>query len=105
LVNFDTDREQRQALLDGLDEIGLTLKLADRIDAFRVKDRLDHPWIYRTEETEPMQRVLILAGMALVRKYLPKSVASPNGSRTSAAFASTCAKSCSAFPRGNVTAR
>jgi 3-isopropylmalate dehydrogenase len=62
LVSFDIDHEQRQALLEGLDEIGLTLKLADEIDAFQRKDRLDHPWIYRSEETEQVQRVLILAG-------------------------------------------
>jgi 3-isopropylmalate dehydrogenase len=70
LVGFDIDREQRQALLEGLDEIGLTLKLADKIDTFRRKDRLDHPWIYRSEETEHMQRVLILAGDGIGREVL-----------------------------------
>jgi 3-isopropylmalate dehydrogenase len=62
LVGFDIDREQRQTLLEGLDEISLTLKLADKIDSFRSMDRLDRPWIYRFKETEHMQRVLILAG-------------------------------------------
>jgi 3-isopropylmalate dehydrogenase len=62
LFGFDIDREQRQALLEGLDEISLTLKLAGKIDAFRRMDVLDRPWIYRSKETEHMQRVLILAG-------------------------------------------
>jgi 3-isopropylmalate dehydrogenase len=62
LVSFDIDQEQRRALLEGLDEISLTLKLADKIDAFRRTDGFDRPWIYRSKETEHMQRVLILAG-------------------------------------------
>ncbi len=61
-IAFDVDREQRLALLEGLDEIERTLKLVDKIDAFRRKDRLDRPWIYRSEETEHVQRILILGG-------------------------------------------
>jgi 3-isopropylmalate dehydrogenase len=61
-IAFNIDAEQRVALLEGLDEIGLTMKLTDTIDEHRRKDRLDHPWVYRSEETESMQRILMLAG-------------------------------------------
>jgi 3-isopropylmalate dehydrogenase len=61
-IGFDIDREQRQALLEGLDEIGLTLRLVDDIDTFGRRDRIERPWVYRSGETERMQRVLILAG-------------------------------------------
>ena len=56
------DPERAQALLEGLDEIGMTLKLDDRIRAYQRQDRRERPWIYRSEETESMHRVLILAG-------------------------------------------
>jgi Isocitrate/isopropylmalate dehydrogenase len=59
---FEIDAERRHALLEGLDEIGLTLKLDERIRAFQKRDRGERPWIYRSEETENMARVLILAG-------------------------------------------
>jgi 3-isopropylmalate dehydrogenase len=62
VIAFDIDSERRLALLEGLDEISLTLKLSDRIDAFRHADRRNRPWIYRSKETDIMQRVLILAG-------------------------------------------
>jgi 3-isopropylmalate dehydrogenase len=61
-IHFDIDGERRLALLEGLDEISLTLKLSDRIDAFRRTDSRDRPWIYRSTEFDTMQRVLILAG-------------------------------------------
>ena len=62
LIRFAIDSERRLALLEGLDEISLTLKLVDQIDGFRSNDRRERPWIYRSKETETMQRVLILAG-------------------------------------------
>jgi len=61
-IHFDIDHERRMALLEGLDEISLTLKLSDRIDAYRRDDKLDRPWVYRSKENETVHRVLILAG-------------------------------------------
>jgi len=35
---------QRTALLEGLDEIGLTLREVQAIEAYEAKDRERHPW-------------------------------------------------------------
>jgi len=61
-VAFDIEPERRQGLMEGLDQIGMTLKLDAEIRAFQQRDRSDRPWIYRPEETETVPRVLILAG-------------------------------------------
>jgi 3-isopropylmalate/(R)-2-methylmalate dehydratase small subunit len=44
-INFELDEHRRQFLLQGLDDIGLTLKLADRISAYEEahKGRLAYP--------------------------------------------------------------
>jgi 3-isopropylmalate dehydrogenase len=61
-VAFTGDPERRKALLEGLDEIGLTLKLDPQIRAHQARDRESRPWIYRREETPHVARLLILAG-------------------------------------------
>ena len=61
-VTFTTDPERRDALLEGLDEIGMTLKLDAQIRAHQGRDRESRPWIYRREETARVARLLILAG-------------------------------------------
>lgn len=43
---FAIDAEAREMLLEGMDSIALTLKLADRIHALRDADRLARPWAY-----------------------------------------------------------
>ncbi|MNT36644.1 3-isopropylmalate dehydratase small subunit [compost metagenome] len=43
---FAIDIEAREMLLEGMDSIALTLKLADRIQAMRHADRLTRPWAY-----------------------------------------------------------
>lgn len=43
---FEIDATRREALLEGLDAIGMTLKLADEIAAFQAEDRERRPWIY-----------------------------------------------------------
>ena len=45
-IPFDYDPYRKQALLEGLDDIGMTLKLEDRIAAFQAADRERRPWIY-----------------------------------------------------------
>ncbi|MGE0386843.1 MAG: 3-isopropylmalate dehydratase small subunit [Gammaproteobacteria bacterium] len=37
---------EREMLLEGLDEIALTLKRSTAIDAFRARDRIARPWIH-----------------------------------------------------------
>ena len=61
-VAFTGDPERHLALLEGLDEIGMTLKLDAQIRAHQARDRESRPWIYRREETPHVARLLILAG-------------------------------------------
>jgi 3-isopropylmalate dehydrogenase len=61
IIGFAIDAERRQALLEGLDDIGMTLKALPAIAAFRAADEKDRPWIYGTDDGKP-RRLLILAG-------------------------------------------
>jgi 3-isopropylmalate/(R)-2-methylmalate dehydratase small subunit len=48
VTTFSIDPLQRDALLEGLDEIGLTLKSADEITAWQNSDRMSRPWVWQT---------------------------------------------------------
>jgi len=43
---FDIDPFTKHCLLNGLDEIGLTLEHADKIKAFEAKHRASQPWLF-----------------------------------------------------------
>ena len=43
---FDIDPFRKHCLLNGLDEIGLTLKHADKIRTFEAKHRGEQPWLF-----------------------------------------------------------
>jgi 3-isopropylmalate/(R)-2-methylmalate dehydratase small subunit len=43
---FDIDAFAKHCLLNGLDEIGLTLQHADKIRAFEAKHRGEQPWLF-----------------------------------------------------------
>ena len=45
-VSFAIDEFRRECLLDGLDDIGLTMQKVDRIDAFEATQRERQPWLY-----------------------------------------------------------
>ncbi len=45
-VGFEIDPFRKQCLLEGLDNIGLTLAKADAIDAFEAKQRAEQPWLW-----------------------------------------------------------
>jgi len=45
-VPFDVAPRNKKMLLEGLDEIGLTLAMEPKIAAFQAADRLKRPWIY-----------------------------------------------------------
>jgi 3-isopropylmalate/(R)-2-methylmalate dehydratase small subunit len=47
VMRFEIDLFRKRCLLDGLDEIGLTLRHADKIRAFEAKRLQQHPWLYR----------------------------------------------------------
>ncbi|HXZ84798.1 MAG TPA: 3-isopropylmalate dehydratase small subunit [Myxococcota bacterium] len=49
---FAIDALQREALLLGLDEIGLTLKHVDEIAAWQKRDRAARPWVWRIPTPE-----------------------------------------------------
>jgi 3-isopropylmalate/(R)-2-methylmalate dehydratase small subunit len=46
VIAFKTDSHRREALLNGLDDIGLTLKDAALIRAWQQRDRLTRPWVW-----------------------------------------------------------
>jgi 3-isopropylmalate/(R)-2-methylmalate dehydratase small subunit len=43
-IKFDIDAFRKHCLLNGLDDIGLTLEKASAIDAFEKKNATVHPW-------------------------------------------------------------
>lgn len=43
--SFETDAFRKESLLKGLDEIGMTLKQADKIRAFEAERLARHPWL------------------------------------------------------------
>src|SRR4051812_41131574 len=43
---FDVDGFRKDCLLNGLDEIGLTLRHVDEIKTFEAKRRLEQPWLF-----------------------------------------------------------
>ncbi len=45
-VGFEVDEFRKQCLLEGLDDIGLTLRHSDEIKAFEQKRREQAPWIF-----------------------------------------------------------
>ena len=45
VVHFAVDPFKKHCLLNGLDEVGLTLKKADRISAFEKEAALERPWV------------------------------------------------------------
>jgi 3-isopropylmalate/(R)-2-methylmalate dehydratase small subunit len=44
---FEVDPSRRHSLLNGLDEIGLTLRHADEIRAFEARRQAQFPWLFR----------------------------------------------------------
>jgi 3-isopropylmalate/(R)-2-methylmalate dehydratase small subunit len=46
VIAFEIEATRRQALLDGLDDIGLTLTHIAEIEAFQAEDRKRRPWIW-----------------------------------------------------------
>jgi 3-isopropylmalate/(R)-2-methylmalate dehydratase small subunit len=46
IIAFDVDAFRKQCLLEGLDEIGLTLRQADDIRAYESRRRAEAPWLF-----------------------------------------------------------
>ncbi|WP_119420444.1 3-isopropylmalate dehydratase small subunit [Desertibaculum subflavum] len=47
VVKFEIDPFRKKCLLEGLDDIGLTLQQASAIDSFESSQRTGQPWLYR----------------------------------------------------------
>jgi len=45
-VHFDVDPFEKHCLLEGLDDIGLTMEKASAIDAFEARQRANQPWLW-----------------------------------------------------------
>ena len=45
-MHFDIDPFRKYCLVNGLDEIGLTLRHADKIRAFEARRKAQHPWYF-----------------------------------------------------------
>ena len=45
-IPFDVDAFRKHCLLNGLDDIGLTMQKADRIDTFEADQKASQPWLY-----------------------------------------------------------
>ena len=43
-ISFDIDPFRKKCLINGLDDIGLTLQKADKIDSFEKKRAKEAPW-------------------------------------------------------------
>ena len=48
-INFNIDASRKMALIEGLDEIGLTMKHYKKIEDFEKKRRIDAPWLFGTQ--------------------------------------------------------
>jgi 3-isopropylmalate/(R)-2-methylmalate dehydratase small subunit len=46
VTKFDLDATRRHNLLNGLDDIGLTLQHLDKIKAFEAEQKAEQPWLY-----------------------------------------------------------
>ncbi len=46
IMRFEVDNFRKKCLLEGLDEISLTLKHAEEIKAFEEKRRVAEPWLF-----------------------------------------------------------
>ncbi len=45
-IKFDIDPFRKHCILNGLDDIGLTLQHADKIKAFETRHRSEQPWLF-----------------------------------------------------------
>jgi 3-isopropylmalate/(R)-2-methylmalate dehydratase small subunit len=46
VIPFEVDAFRRECLLNGWDDIGLTLRHADKIREFEARRRIDQPWLF-----------------------------------------------------------
>ena len=47
MIKFEVDEFRRQCLLNGWDDIGLTLRDEDKISSYEARHKADAPWFKR----------------------------------------------------------
>jgi 3-isopropylmalate dehydrogenase len=72
-LRFEFDPERREALLEGVDDIGMTLKLTPAIVAFEATDVDARPWNYRTTKETFVKQLLVLAGDGVGAEIVPQT--------------------------------
>jgi 3-isopropylmalate dehydrogenase len=72
-LSFEFDPERRQALVEGLDDIGMTLKLTDAITMFEATDVAARPWNYRITKEKLVKELLVLAGDGVGAEIVPQT--------------------------------
>ena len=50
---FEVDAFRKHCLVNGLDDIGLTLQISDKITAFEKSRALNQPWVDNASQTLP----------------------------------------------------
>jgi len=50
VYSFEVDPFRKHCLLNGLDEIGLTLQHADKIKAFEINRQNEQPWLFSQQK-------------------------------------------------------
>ena len=45
VVKFEIDAFRKHCMLNGLDDVGLTMVKKDKIDRFETKDKTARPWV------------------------------------------------------------
>ncbi|OYW31457.1 MAG: 3-isopropylmalate dehydratase, partial [Methyloversatilis sp. 12-65-5] len=46
VIRFDVEAFRKYCLLNGFDDIGLTLRQADKIREFEARRRIEQPWLF-----------------------------------------------------------
>jgi 3-isopropylmalate/(R)-2-methylmalate dehydratase small subunit len=52
---FQVDPQRRESLIEGLDEVGQTLKLTDAITQWQAQDRIARPWVWLPDSVQLSQ--------------------------------------------------
>ena len=48
-INFEIDKFKKKCLIEGLDDIALSMEKIDQINAFEDKINIDKPWIFKND--------------------------------------------------------
>jgi len=48
LISFEIDEFRKQQILEGLDEVGISLKYSDEINNFEKQRELEAPWVFKS---------------------------------------------------------